>query len=95
MADYTGEYREVTRRFPGVGETDSLRVVLDEGVLYTRWGSRRRALIPVTATLFRRGDEAVPTSAFVRDERGALYLQGNVGNYRRVENLRGRAPARE
>ena len=81
----TGRYALVTERFPGRKPSDHrLTVSLMGGRLYTRIPDRRaRELLPVSVWQFRRADEPIATLAFSSHD-GALYLQGNVGNYRRV-----------
>ena len=59
-------------------------MVRRDGGLHTRDGDGNlRPLIPVGARHFRRPSESVTTLAFVAHE-GALYLRGDLGNYRRV-----------
>jgi len=84
----TGTYVAVTRRFAWLDplgmEQDRLRVVLEDGSLYTRRSGGRRLLIPVSARLFRREGQPLATIAFAAHQ-GELYLQADFGNYRKVE----------
>jgi hypothetical protein len=85
----TGTYVAVTRRFawldPVRMQQDRLRVVVEDGGLYTRRSDGgRRLLIPVSAQLFRREGQSLATIAFAAQE-GELYLQAGFGNYRKVE----------
>jgi CubicO group peptidase (beta-lactamase class C family) len=84
----TGTYVAVTRRFAWLDplrmQQERLRVVLEDGGLYTRRAGGRRLLIPVSARLFRREGQSFATIAFAA-HRGELYLQADFGNYRKVE----------
>jgi hypothetical protein len=85
----TGTYEAVTWRFEWQGPDrhplKRLRVIWRDGGLHTRDGDGDlRPLIPVSARHFRRPGEPLASIAFVAHE-GALYLQGDVGNYRRVQ----------
>ena len=88
LGQLTGTYVAVTRRFdwqdPADLEQDRLQVVLEGGALYTRSVSGRRPLIPVSAQLFRREGQPLATIAIAAQD-GELYLQGEFGNYRRLE----------
>jgi CubicO group peptidase (beta-lactamase class C family) len=88
LAALTGRYRAVTWRFPWTDaeriEEDEVRVGLRDGTLYLEpRDARAEALVPVTPRHFRQADEPVATLAFIEHE-GGLYLQGDLGNYRRV-----------
>ncbi len=91
LGRYAGLYRAVTWRFPWAApaseqEASAIRVLVDKGRLMTLRGTgTARALLPAGAAFFRRSDETRATSAFVRGPDGALYLQGDMGSYRRVE----------
>ena len=87
LAAMAGSYRSVTRRFPWEpmpSLSDDLIVVeLGADGLRTTAGKDRRRLIPVRKGHFRRAGQTVATIALVTHE-GALYLQGDFGNYRRA-----------
>jgi hypothetical protein len=87
LKQFTGTYVAVTRRFawqdPEQLDADRLQVVLENGVLYTRSGNGRRALIPVGKHLFRREGQPLATIA-IAAQAGELYLQAEFGNYRRI-----------
>jgi len=80
----TGRYRQVTRRFRFAGE-DHIQIDNDENILYLKKdkGERRR-LIPVNRNHFRFKEESMATMAFVTDEAGDLFLQGDFGNYKKI-----------
>lgn len=85
----TGTYEAVTWRFSWEGERRArLRVIADDAalVILDEHGERR-ALVPAggDARFFRRVQERVATVAFVHGPDGALYLQGDFGNYRRLD----------
>ena len=88
LGQLTGTYVAVTRRFdwqdPADLEQDRLQVVLEGGALYTHSATGRRLLIPVGEQLFRREGQPLATIAIAAQD-GELYLQGEFGNYRRVE----------
>jgi CubicO group peptidase (beta-lactamase class C family) len=88
LGQLTGTYVAVTRRFDWQGpadlEQDRLRVVLEDGALYTRAANGRRLLIPAGAQLFRRVEQPLATIAIAAQD-GEVYLQGEFGNYRRLE----------
>lgn len=85
LNDYAGVYLPATQRFGWLPADKKCLVISHNGErLYTRFGERSpRALIAVTDTHFRRPGQPVATAAFVYDEEGVLYLQGDMGNYRR------------
>ena len=82
----SGSYEIVTERFPGRKPAGHrLTVTAEGGRLYTNTAAgQRRALLPVTPWHFRREDEPIATTAFVVHD-GALFLQGKMGNYRRID----------
>ena len=89
LARLTGEFQPVTWRFPWTGadglRRECLTVTVRDGRLYTKQeAAREQELIAVTSRHFRRPEEPVATVAFV-DHDGELYLQGDLGNYRRAE----------
>ena len=87
LGPLAGRYVEVTRRFPGSSRHRVLDVIVDGTKLITRdEEGRARDLLPVSDRWFRRSYESVATTAFI-DHGGELYLQGPVGNYRRVSAL--------
>jgi CubicO group peptidase (beta-lactamase class C family) len=84
----TGTYVAITHRFQWQTQAqldaDRLQLVLEDGALYTRSANGRRLLIPVDAHRFRREGQPLATIAIVEQD-GDLYLQGDFGNYRRLE----------
>lgn len=87
LAALSGCYIPITKRFVDANESDDepLLIRVDKDGLSTSTpGGRTRALIPVTDRHFRRSDETIATSAFVSDETGDLYLQGDMGNLKRI-----------
>ena len=91
LARYTGDYVQETYRFgwrSRESKPRTLEIVLDDGALYTQKpGEPRRALIPVNAQHFRRADHPVATIAVVNDTAGNTYIQGDLGNYRKVKAI--------
>jgi len=88
LQKYAGQYAAATHRFPwrapGHGATDTLEILIADGSLHTRRPNRpKMALHAVSEQHFRRHDETAATAAFV-DYAGAIYLQGDMGNYRRI-----------
>ena len=85
----TGTYVAITRRFPWQTQaqldTDRVKVVLEDGALFTRTTNGRRLLIPVDTHRFRRESQPVATIAIIEHD-DKLYLQADFGNYRRIES---------
>lgn len=85
LARLSGDYEAATARFTRPGQTPAtLRVSLRGDRLYTVFPERRaRELVPVNEWLFRRADQPAASIAFIEvgDE---LYLQGDLGNFRRT-----------
>ncbi len=80
LREYIGRYELAAWRFPWTSAEErarqAIRISLVEGVLHTESaGGSRQALIPVSDQHFRRSDEPLATSAFVRDQDGQLYFQ--------------------
>lgn len=88
----TGTYVAVTRRFPWQSpaqlDADRLRVVVEDGELYTRTENGRSRLIPVDEHRFRRESQPFATIAIINAD-GDTYLQAEFGNYRRIGNTNG------
>lgn len=89
MKELAGTYKAVTWRFPAdstaTGIRQRFRIALEQDkLILKKQNDRPQTLVPVTRRHFRFEDEAVATMAFVRDEEGSLYLQGEFGNYRRT-----------
>ena len=88
LLQLTGTYEPVTHRFawtdPERNKRKVLHVALEDGKFYTLSNAgKKRFLVPVDDRHFRRLEEPVATIAFVEYE-GELYLQGDLGNYRRI-----------
>jgi CubicO group peptidase (beta-lactamase class C family) len=88
MRALAGHYEAVTYRFAweaeARGQRDRLCVAVDgERLLTRRSRSAGRELIPVADRHFRRRGEPLATIAFVESD-GELYLQGDLGTYRRI-----------
>ncbi|MEM7468470.1 MAG: serine hydrolase domain-containing protein [Pseudomonadota bacterium] len=81
-----GKYEAVTERFPTEGPRASLEVyALDDGRIFTRQDTRPpKQLIPVTGKHFRRTAQTTATAALSTFE-GDIYLQGDFGNYRKID----------
>ena len=82
-----GRYRAATQRFIGntfaPEKAREMEVVLEENELVTVISGKRRRLVPVTESLFRREKHTRATIAFVEDD-DARYLQGDFGNFVKV-----------
>lgn len=87
LAGYSGEYYPASTRFGVVdwragGSARARLVVEDGGLVFLRSG-RRQPLLAVAPGRFRRpGDPAVSVVLVERD--GALFLQGELGNWART-----------
>lgn len=81
----TGHYTRTSIRFPRSGwQRDRLSVRWRDRKLEYRSGNGRwRRLLPVTDELFRLMGEPVAT-VVIAAEGGEIYLQGQMGNWRRV-----------
>ncbi len=90
LAALSGTYYPATTRFRvDPWQSGDLKVATvapgaDGSHLVFRRGSRAQALLPVTDRQFRRPDDPVATVVFVADGE-QLYLQGELGNFRRVD----------
>ncbi len=85
LQSYAGDYYPSSVRFRIerwlAGEAPRANVSLNEqGLIFTRNGRRVR-LISLGAGKFRRPTDPVATVIFARDASGALYLQGELGNF--------------
>lgn len=82
-----GCYAAATRRFYWTTEDVdlilSVRVEGDRLIARNPMG-RERVWLPVNAAHFRRPDEPVATLGFARDADGSLYVQGDMGTFRRT-----------
>ncbi|MCH8142842.1 MAG: beta-lactamase family protein [Proteobacteria bacterium] len=85
LARYTGTYYPAAARF-GVnrwqsGELAKIRISLQaEELLFSR-GRRQVRLLPLGDGRFRRQDDPLTTVIFVRDANGVLFIQGELGNF--------------
>ena len=84
MEALLGEYEAVTHRFANQ-QSRLLRVFSDNaGGIFTQTAERApRRLIPVSAKLFRRPAQSIATIALC-EYQGHTYLQGDLGNYRKL-----------
>lgn len=84
---YVGQYERASVRFPRQGwRQERLDVRLHNSQLQTRkQGDRYRPLLAVDEKRFRRPWESVATSIFIVEPDGAVFLQGGMGNWRRLE----------
>ena len=88
-AHLLGRYVEVTSRFPRRGDRPDaiLELFQRDGRMLTRIGDGpERVLVPVSALHFRRPDQTIATIAAVKDGEGNIILQGDLGNYRRLNS---------
>jgi len=85
----TGMYQPATWRFDGrkdIIRKQRVYITSNGGELYyQRESAPERKLVPVTQHLFRFEDEGTATLAFVEHVDGKLFLQGNMGNYVRLQ----------
>jgi len=58
--------------------------VSDVGLVFTR-GDRQTQLLPVIDNLYRRNNDPQATVVFAKHTDQRIYLQGELGNYVRVE----------
>ena len=92
--EVTGAYYPTAARF-GLDRWQSGKAtqaevrISDTGLVFIR-GQRRTRLLPVADNLYRRKDDPQATVAFVQHSDNRLYLQGELGNYVRVEAQSGR-----
>lgn len=87
LESLAGCYVPFTHRFVDSeeGNDDALLIrVKGDYLTSTPKQGLTRPLFPVTEQHFRRNDEPVATSAFVQDENGDMFLQGDMGNLKRV-----------
>jgi CubicO group peptidase (beta-lactamase class C family) len=85
LSSYVGTYYPSSARFGADrwarGESPQARVERVGDALELERDGRRTRLLPLGAGRFRRPDDPAATAVFVRDAGGALYLQGEMGNY--------------
>ena len=87
-SELAGVYEQVTWRF-GSGTNKQLKVIKEDERLYTIDSTGKpRELVPVTDTLFRRPNQPAATIAVMPDSTGALVLQGDIGNFRKLDGDR-------
>lgn len=92
--EITGPYYPTAARFglerwqSGKATQADVRIS-DTGLVFIR-GQRRTQLLPVADNLYRRKDDPQATVAFVKHSDNRIYLQGELGNYVRVEAQSGR-----
>ncbi|MFK8030885.1 MAG: serine hydrolase domain-containing protein [Gammaproteobacteria bacterium] len=87
LRDYAGDYVEVTKRFgrPNASANiPSLTVTIKNNQLHTRFGKRRRPLVAVSEHHFKRPWQPGATYAFITAADGDVYLQGDMGNFKRL-----------
>ncbi len=88
-AELTGAYYPSSARF-GIerwrtGQAGQAEVkISDDGLVFTR-GDRQTQLLPVIDNLYRRNNDPQATVVFVKHTDQRIYLQGELGNYVRVE----------
>lgn len=86
--EIVGDYVSVTRRFSWTAESapQRLKVFTKRGELFTQLGSdSARLLVPVNDHHFRRAKQPIATISIVKDDLGVPVLQGDLGNFRKVE----------
>ncbi len=84
----TGEYQTVTNRFD-FSKKRSLRIFADNNKLFTQIeGEAAIQLIPVNQKHFRRKNQPIATISIVKDTQGIPVLQGDLGNFRRISNIK-------
>ena len=66
------------------GELPCAQISAARGGLRLRRGGKTITLVPVSGSLFRRPTDPLATVAFIADA-GKLHLQGELGNYMRVQ----------
>jgi CubicO group peptidase (beta-lactamase class C family) len=85
LDSYVGTYYPAASRFSRdrwqAGESQEALVRLQENVLSFTRGNRTTRLIPMGMGRFRRPGDPAVTVVFARDSDGALYIQGELGNF--------------
>jgi CubicO group peptidase (beta-lactamase class C family) len=85
LRSYVGDYYPASARFglerwqSGAAPHATVKLA-DQELIFSR-NARRARLIPLGAGRFRRATDPVATVVFARDASGALYLQGELGNF--------------
>ncbi len=90
LSELAGHYVAVTRRFSPLPSTvePELEIRIKNDQLQTRLRGNRLPLTAVSSELFRRPWQPGATYAFVTTDSGEVYLQGDMGNFRRLGNDR-------
>jgi hypothetical protein len=84
----TGEYQKITNRFDS-SKKRSLRIFANNNKLFTQIeGEAAIQLIPVNQKHFRRKNQPIATISIVKDTQGIPVLQGDLGNFRRISNIK-------
>ena len=88
LEQLSGDYYPASTRFRvdawRAGTLPCAHISLAGDALKLHRAGRTTTLLPVTRALFRRPADPLPTIAFVADA-GALHMQGELGNYTRVQ----------
>ena len=85
MRQIAGTYVPVTYRFGRVPSNKTIQIIEDHGELHTIQGGRRRKLIAVNSTHFRRRNDPVATIAIIKND-AEYYLQGDLGNFKKTSS---------
>lgn len=89
----TGEYREVTKRFPfqNSSSAEALWIKNINDKLFrcfsNKYANKCTGIFPVSEHLFRLENEQHASMAFIKAPDGNLYFQGGFGNYQKTMNL--------
>jgi len=92
MDALVGSYESATYRFVDgpdgkAPRPRAIQVIREDESLYTVTATGvRRELVPVSSEHFRRPDQPEATIAVTRDQEGRLTLQGDIGNFRKVDS---------
>ncbi len=89
LSKLAGDYVEVTRRFgtsPSAA-APALRVAIKDKQLETFFRGNRLPMVALSAKHFKRPWQPGATYAFITTEGGDVYLQGDMGNFRRLTSI--------
>lgn len=86
LARWEGNYEAVTQRFVSTNRAKkTIQVRLRGGRLETVNDNDATPLVAVSEYLFRRPWQPQASYAFIEDDDGHVYLQGDIGNFRRLK----------
>ncbi len=95
LSRLTGSYAQVTRRFGPVPSPEEpvLRIAVSNRQLETQYRGNRRPLVALSEHHFKRPWQPAATYAFITSENGDIFLQGDLGNFRKIPSSHNSAPS--